>query len=112
VRGAGRRVSRAAPGRRRRARGSRKALAGSNIRPRHDFEQRGFHVTLEIEQEIIEPIAIAAQEELEHYIENTTPEGLPGVAARLRYLVDNPYNGDEAAVLLPVIERGIAGGAS
>ncbi|MBV9829588.1 MAG: hypothetical protein JO001_28540 [Alphaproteobacteria bacterium] len=57
-----------------------------DMQPRMRLSDRGFNVTVDNECEIIEPIAYAAEEELDDYIEQTPAEGLPGVLVKLRFL--------------------------
>ncbi|MBV9826418.1 MAG: hypothetical protein JO001_12210 [Alphaproteobacteria bacterium] len=63
-----------------------------DMRARMRLTARGFNLTIDREAEIVEPTAYAAEEELDDFIEHTPAEGLPGVLAKLQWIiVFNPY---------------------
>lgn len=76
------------------------------LRPRCWLSGRGFRVTIETEKEIINPISDAAEYELKDWIEETPAVGLAGVAAKLRYAVEElELHEFGAEQMLEIIER-------
>ncbi|MBV9827940.1 MAG: hypothetical protein JO001_20095 [Alphaproteobacteria bacterium] len=68
------------------------SAATIDMRPRMRLAARGFHLTFDNEAEIVEPTAYAAEEEMDDYIEQAPAQGLPGVLAKLQWIiVFNPY---------------------